>query len=171
MLARFDMKRLHATLDAERRARGLSWIELTNEINKPFEGTSSIPISVATIRGMLNKSSVTSAVVLQALRWLRRTPESFLAGHDAAPKAEEALPDPGPSRILRFDTGALYAALEAERSDRGLTWKQLAGELPGFTDSMLTNLSTAPLIGFPRVMMLTQWLRRPAASFVRGRAR
>ena len=38
------------------------------------------------------KSSVTSAVVLQALRWLRRTPESFLAGHDAAPKAEEALP-------------------------------------------------------------------------------
>ena len=61
------------------------------------------------------------------------------------------------------------AALEAERSDRGLTWKQLAGELPGFTDSMLTNLSTAPL--FPRVMMLTQWLRRPAASFVRGQAR
>jgi hypothetical protein len=171
MLARFDMKRLHATLDAERLTRRLSWSELTNEINKPFEGTPSIPISVATIRGMLNKSSVTSAVVLQALRWLRRTPESFLAGHDAAPKAEEMLPDPGPSRILRFDTKALYAALEAERSDRGLTWKQLAGELPGFTDSMLTNLSTGPLIGFPRVMILTQWLRRPTASFVRGRAR
>jgi hypothetical protein len=171
MLARFDMKRLHATLDAERRVRGLSWSELTNEINKPFEGTPSIPISIATIRGMPNKSSVTSAVILQALRWLRRTPESFLAGHEAAPKAEETLPDPGPSRILRFDTKALYAALEAERSDRGLTWKQLAGELPGFTDSMLTNLSTGPLIGFPRVMILTQWLRRPAASFVRSHSR
>jgi hypothetical protein len=39
--------------------------------------------------------------------------------------------------------------------------------LPGFTESMLTNLSTGPLIGFPRVMILTQWLGRPAASFVR----
>ncbi|WP_167558619.1 hypothetical protein [Bradyrhizobium canariense] len=166
------MKRLHATLDAERRARGLSWSELANEINKPFESTPSIPISVATIRDMSSKSSVTGAVVLQVLRWLRRTPESFLAGHeDAPPKAEEALPDPGPPLILRFDTRALYAALETERSDRGLTWKQIACELPGFTASMLTNLSTGPLIGFPRVMMLTQWLRRPAASFVRGRAR
>ncbi len=170
-LHRFDMKQLHATLDAKRRAGGLSWIELTSEINKPFEGTPSIPISVATIRAMPTKSSVTSAVVLQVLRWLRSTPESFLAGRDAAPEAEETLPDPGPSRILRFDTRALYAALDVERRERGLTWKQAAGELPGFTESMLTNLSTGPLIGFPRVMMLTQWLRRPAASFVRDHPR
>jgi hypothetical protein len=120
---------------------------------------------------MPSKSSVTSAVVLQVLRWLRRTPESFLAGHDTLPQAEETLPDPGPSRILRFDTWALYAALDAERRERGLTWKQMAGALPGFTASMLTNLSTGPLIGFPRVMMLTQWLRRPAASFVRDHPR
>jgi hypothetical protein len=171
MLARFDMKRLHATLDAERRTHALSWIELANEINEPFAGTPSIPISVTTIRGMPTKSSVTSAVVLQVLRWLRRTPESFLAGHDAAPGAEETLPDPGPSRILRIDTKALYAALDAARRDQGLSWTQLAGELPGFTESMLRNLSTGPLIGFPRVMMLTQWLRRPAASFVRDHAR
>ncbi len=171
MLARFDMKRLHATLDAERGARGLSWIELTAEINKPFDGTSSIPISVATIRGMSTKSSVTSAVVLQVLRWLRRTPESFLARRNAAPQADETLPDPGPSRILRLDTRALYAALVAERDVRELTWKQVAAELPGFTESMLTNLSTGPLIGFPRVMILTQWLRRPAASFVRDHPR
>jgi hypothetical protein len=42
--------------------------------------------------------------------------------------------------------------------------------LSGFTASMLTNLSTGPLIGFPRVMLLTQWLGRPAADFVRVRA-
>jgi hypothetical protein len=52
-----------------------------------------------------------------------------------------------------------------------MTWKQAAGELPGFTASMLTNRSTGPLIGFPRVMTLTQWLRRPAASFVRDQPR
>jgi hypothetical protein len=170
-LHRFDMKRLHATLDAERAARGLSWIELTAEINKPFVGTPSIPISVATLRGMPAKSSVTSAVVLQVLRWLRRTPESFLTERNAAPEADEMLPEPGRSRILRFDTPALYAALDAERRAREMTWKQVASELPGFTASMLTNLSAGPLIGFPRVMMLTQWLCRPAASFVRDRPR
>jgi hypothetical protein len=170
-LHRFDLKRLHAALDAERIARGLSWIELTAGINKPFEGTPSIPISVSTIRGVPTKNSVTSAVVLQILRWLRRTPESFLTGRDAAPVAVETLPDPGRSRILRFDTQALYAALDAERSKRRLTWKQAADELPGFTQSMLANLSTGPLIGFPRVMILTQWLCRPAASFVRDYGR
>ncbi len=171
MLPRFDMKRLHATLDAERRARGLSWNALTDEINRPFVGTPSIPISVATIRSMPGKRSVTSAVVLQILRWLHRSPESFLAGQDVAPETEKPLPEPGPSRILRFDTRALYAALDAERRRRGLGWNALAQELPGFTESMLTNLSTGPLIGFPRVMVLTQWLHRPAADFVRDHAR
>jgi hypothetical protein len=79
--------------------------------------------------------------------------------------------DPGPSRILRFDTKALYAALEAARHGEGLSWKELARQLPGFTENTLRNLSTGPLIGFPRVMLLTQWLGRPAASFVRDRKR
>jgi hypothetical protein len=65
----------------------------------------------------------------------------------------------------------MHAALNAERVERGMTWKQVAHELPGFTDSMLTNLATGPLIGFPRVMMITQWLCRPAASFVRDYGR
>lgn len=172
MLHRFDMKLLRATLDAERRRRGLSWIELAAEINRPFQGTPSIPINVATIRGMAAKSSVTSAVVLQVLRWLGRTPESFLSGYDRSPQeAEEILPDPGSSRILRFETKALYAALETARHERGLSWNELARQLPGFTESTLRNLSTGPLIGFPRVMLLTQWLGRPAASFVRDRSR
>jgi hypothetical protein len=75
--------------------------------------------------------AVTSAVVLQVLRWLRRTPESFLAGRDQ---------------------------------------NGVAKEMAGFTPSMLTNLPTGPLIGFPRVMVLTQWLGRPAADFVRARS-
>jgi hypothetical protein len=170
-LREFDIKALHEALDAERRARDLNWIDLAAEINEPFNGTSSIPISVATIRNMQGKRSVTSAVVLQVLRWLKRTPESFLAGPEFAPAEEEPVRTPGPSRILRFDTRALHAALNAARVEQGMTWKQVAGELPGFTESMLTNLATGPLIGFPRVMLITQWLRRPAASFVRARDR
>jgi hypothetical protein len=137
----------------------------------PFAHTPSIPISDATIRNMSRKRSVTSAVVLQILRWLDRPPESFLAGRQSPPTADEALPDPGPTRILRFDTEAIHTALDAERRRRAMTWKQVAIELPGFSESMLTNLASGPLIGFPRVMTLTQWLGRPAAYFVRARSR
>lgn len=170
-LRNFDMQGLYASLDATRRAQALSWAALLAEINKPFEGTPSIPISISTVRGMLNKSSVTSAVVLQILRWMDRTPESFLSGSGAAPQANEILPEPGPARILRFDTRAMHAALDAERLKRGMKWKQVADELPGFTESTLTNLAQGPLIGFPRVMMIPQWLDRPAASFVRAHSR
>jgi hypothetical protein len=170
-LCDFDMNALHAALDAERLARQLNWGDLAAEINKPFLGTSSTPISVTTIKNMRTKRSVTSAVVLQILRWLGRTPESFLAERTLAPAASERLPTPGPSRLLRFDTRAMHAALNAERVKRGMTWKQVAEELPGFTESTLTNLATGPLIGFPRVMLITQWLCLPAASFVRDRSR
>jgi transcriptional regulator with XRE-family HTH domain len=163
------MNALHVVLDAERRNRHLSWTELAAEINLPFRGTSSLPISVTTIKNMLTKRSVTSAVVLQILRWLGRTPESFLSGRNTAAAPSESLPVVGPHRILRFDTRAMYAALNAERTRKGMTWRQVAGELPGFTASMLANLATGPLIGFPLVMMITRWLCLPAASFVRDR--
>lgn len=41
----FDMQALHTALDDERRARDLSWVELAADINKPFKGTSPIPVS------------------------------------------------------------------------------------------------------------------------------
>jgi hypothetical protein len=165
------MQALHSGLDDERRARNLSWPELAADINKPFKGTTSIPISVSTIKNMSKKSSVTSAVVLQVLRWLDRSPESFLSGRLVEPKADEKLPDVGVTQILRFDTQAIYAALDDERRRRNLTWKQLVAQLPGFTQSTVANLAEGPLIGFPRVMTLTQWLDCPAATFVRARPR
>lgn len=163
------MRAFHTALDAARQTKGLSWAELATETNRPLEGTTSIPIHPATLRGMPAKNSVTSAVVLQALAWLGRTPESFLTGPPTLP--ETPLPESGPGRVLRFDTRALHAAMNAQRQGRGLTWAQVARELPGFTAPMLTNLATGPLIGFPRVMLLTQWLGKPAAHFVRMRAR
>ena len=109
--------------------------------------------------------------MLQVLRWLGCAPESFLFGPVRKVSPDQQLPDAGLDRILRFDTRALYDALQKERIRRGLTWQQIAAELPGFTPSMLTNLASGPLIGFPRAMTLTQWLGRPAADFVRARSR
>ena len=165
------MPAFHRELDAQRRARGLSWIQLAAEINRPFESTPSIPINPATLRDVLKKRSVTSTVVLQVLRWLGRTPESFLSGPTRYASSDERLPEAGLDRILRFDTRAIYDALQQERLRRDLTWQQVADEMPGFTASMLTNLASGSLIGFPRVMTLTQWLGRPAATFVRARSR
>jgi hypothetical protein len=116
---------------------------------------------------MHKKSAVTSAVVFQVLRWLRLTPESFLSGESSTPPANGELPEPGPLRILRFDTRAMFQALDAERAKRGMNWKQIAQQLPGFTESMLRNLANGPLIGFPRAMSIPQWLGRSAADFVR----
>ncbi len=167
----FDMRAFHAELDEQRRARGLSWTQLAAEINRPFESTPSIPISPGTLRDMLKKRSVTSAVVLQVLRWLERPPESFLFGRTRSTSPDEQLPEAGQDQILRLDTRAIYDALQQERLRRSLTWQQVANELQGFTPSMLTNLASGPLIGFPRVMTLTQWLGRPATAFVRARSR
>jgi hypothetical protein len=163
----FDMSALFDALEAERDARGLGWAELMAEINVVFRGTTSIPISLGTVRGMRGKRSVTSAVVLQVLGWMRRSPESFLVGREVA--VGEELPVGGPGRILRFDTRAMYEALNARRIEREMTWRQVAAELPGFSGNMLTNLAGGPLIGFPRVMMIPQWLGVPAARFVRVR--
>jgi hypothetical protein len=163
----FDMKAFHRAVDERRRERGLSWTELAAEVNRPFEHTPSIPINPATIRDTAKKSSVTSAVVLQVLRWLCASPERFLAAVNRHPFENEELPHAEPYQILRFDTRALYAALDHEYKRRGMTWKQIAAELPGFTPTMLTNLANGPLIGFPRVMLITQWLKMPAARFVR----
>jgi hypothetical protein len=168
---RFDMRALHAALDDESRARKLTWDQLAAEVSEPFKHTPSIPISPGTLRTMTAKRSVTSAVVLQVLRWLRRTPESFLSGRDRPPAPGEELPETGPGQILRFDTAAIHAALDAKRREQGMTWKEVAREIRGFTPGMLTNLANGPLIGFPRVMGLTLWLGRPASDFVRVRSR
>ena len=123
-LRRFNMHAFHAALDAARRTRELSWAELAAETNRPFEGTTSIPIHPATLRDMLSKRSVTSAVVLQALAWLGRSPESFLTGSATLP--ETPLPESEPGRVLRFDTRALHAALNARRQVQGLNWAEVA---------------------------------------------
>lgn len=164
---RFDMQAFSAALDAERCRRNLTWVDLAAEINAPFHGTSSIPISISTLRGMSARRSVTSAVVLQVLRWLDRSPESFLSGPASEAIHSAKLPSAGPGRILRFNTRAMHAALDARRLELGLKWRDVAAEMPGFTESMLRNLSSGPLIGFPRVMQIPLWLGVPAANFVR----
>lgn len=88
----FDFQGVHHSLDEERRKRGLSWMELAEEVNRPFVDTPSIPIHPTTLRDMPKKRSVTSAVVLQVLRWLGKSPEAFLVPPSPGSLEETALP-------------------------------------------------------------------------------
>jgi hypothetical protein len=76
------------------------------------------------------------------------------------------MPAAGPDRRPRWSLKALYAGLDAQRRDRGLTWAQAAAEL-GCTPSQLTGLRTARFAtGMGLAMRITGWLTRPAADFI-----
>lgn len=98
------------------------------------------------------------------LRWLGRAPEEFLTG-PAVDVGDTRLPDPGPDSRLRWDLSQLHAALNAQRQQSGLAWKDLAETL-GCTPSRLTNLRTARQADLALVMRVTQWLEKPAAKFI-----
>jgi len=161
----FDLQALYDALDAERRARDLTWAALTAQVNR--HRTSLRPIAQSSITGLKAKAGGEGDGILQMLLWLHRTPESFVPGISDADAPHFQLPDVSAGQILRWDTKALHAALDARRRERGMTWAELAGELRGFTPNMLTNLASGPRIGFPRVMRLVRWLDEPAVDFTR----
>ncbi|HEY6299089.1 MAG TPA: hypothetical protein VIW95_05540 [Candidatus Binatus sp.] len=101
------------------------------------------------------------------LRWLNRTPESFVPGHQQSESISERLPDIPVGKILRFDAKKLYAALDARRIERQMTWAQVAKEV-GTSPAGLTHLSEGKRVVFPGVMRIFRWLGRPAADFTRA---
>jgi hypothetical protein len=163
----FDVDALFAAMDEKRRAGGLSWQAVAREVNRPFETTTSRPIAASTITGMRSRRAIEGDSVLQQLRWLNRTPDSFVPGGTGVAETDCALPFVPPNKILRFDGTAISAALEAQRRERGLTWVQVAKEIGGFQPAALTRFAKRGRTGFPDVMRITRWLRRPLASFTR----
>ena len=162
----FDLGALYAALDAQRVARGLSWQQAAREISGQLSRVPSRPISPSTLTGLRNRATIEGDGVLQMLRWLQRTPESFVPGGEDAAIAR--LPDVGPAQILRFDTRKLHAALDARRIERGLTWTQVANEIGGLTAASLTRFSQEGRTGFPQVIRIARWLERPVAYFTRA---
>jgi len=161
----FDLQQLYHALDQRRRERGLTWTDVANEVNR--RRTFRRPIAASTMTGLKAKDRAEGDGVLQMLIWLDRSPESFVARIADADSPRFRLPRLVSGQILRWDTQALFESLDARRRARGLTWADVAAELPGFTASMLTNLAAGPRIGFPRVMRLVSWLNKPAVTFTR----
>ena len=162
----FDLGALYEALDEQRRSRRLSWAAATREINR--SKTAGHPIATSTVTGLEKKRTGEGDGILQMLLWLGRTPESFVPGFGEADAERFHLRELGGERILRWDTKALHSALNAERQARGLTWKEVARDVGGFTPGMLTNLAKGGRTGFPGVMRIVGWLGQPAAAFTRA---
>ncbi len=163
----FDLRAVYDALDARRRERQISWTVVASEVNR-FR-TRLRPIAVSTITSLRTKPKGEGDGILQMLLWLGRTPESFVPGVADAGAERFRLPDLKRGEILRWDTRALFRALDAERQERQLTWAQVAREVR-FTSGMLTTLAKGPKIGLPRVMRLVRWLDRPAVTSRQSRS-
>jgi hypothetical protein len=169
----FDGKALYAALDAKRQAEGLSWPraataiwEMAPALNavRDARGLTNHPLSPSTLQNLGKRGDTSCQHALFFLRWMGRTPESFLAG--AALEAGAPLPACGPDHRPRWDLKALHAGLNEARATRVATWAQTAQNLrcqPG----QLTGLKSARYAtGMGLAMRITQWVGRPAAGFM-----
>jgi len=164
----FSLRALYEALDAQRRARRLSCSQVIGEMHQASTRPSTARrLSPSTITGTRTRSSAEGDGVLAMLRWLNRTPESFVPGHRQSEEISARLPDIPPGKILRFDTKKLYTALDARRIEEKMTWAQVAKEV-GLGASSLTYLSKGKRVAFPGVMRIFRWLHRPAADFTRA---
>ncbi len=163
----FDLAALYAALDAQRRLRGLTWQQATHEINLQAARRSvARPIAQSTVSGLRAKAIAEGDGVLQMLRWLNRTPESFVPGVEASDAHK--LPSVPVDQVLRFDSKELHAALDAQRRARGLTWPQAATEIGGMSAASLMYLKKGGRTGFPFVTRMAKWLGQPVAHFTRA---
>ena len=67
----------------------------------------------------------------------------------------------------RLDTDALYAALDAQRAARKLSWRQLAKEV-GVSPSTMTRLANGQRPDVDAFAALVRWLGQPADTFLVG---
>jgi transcriptional regulator with XRE-family HTH domain len=65
----------------------------------------------------------------------------------------------------KIDVQGLYAALDAERTARGLSWRQLANEI-GVSPSLLSRLSNDQRPDADGFATLVRWLNMPAEEFM-----
>ena len=165
----FDIAALFDALDSQRRNRGLSWQGVTKELWDQSAALNARrddhPISASTLTGMAKRMDTSCQHALFMLRWLGRTPESFMPGSTADAK-RTALPIVGPDQRLRWDLQELYDALDSQRRKRSFTWPHLAQELK-CSPSQLGGIKRARFaIGMRLAMHIVTWLERPARDFV-----
>lgn len=68
--------------------------------------------------------------------------------------------------VLRFDTRALYQALDAQRTARNLSWADVARET-GVAATTLKNTQNGSRLEVDGMLAMVAWLGRTVESFAR----
>ena len=158
----FDIRELHRALDAERRVRGLTWAALAREITGPGPGA----IVASSFSGMARRRAVNANVAMAALRWLDRTPESFVSDHPDAATCPP-LPKHLPQRFFgRWKLQELHELLDTRRAEHNLTWASLAREVGVRPEVLASYARPDTFVSFPSIVRVTCWLERPLTDFV-----
>jgi len=158
----FDVASLFKALEAKRTAEGLTEQQMMDAINRVNNQLHLVPMSLATVKNMLRRNDTTCQHALHLLRWLGRTPESFLKGRawDDAP-----VPFTDKGRFY-WSMRLLASAVNAEKSHQGLSWQQVAREL-GCSQNQVSGLHRRTYgISIHLAMRITQWLGRSSTEFV-----
>ena len=69
---------------------------------------------------------------------------------------------------IRFDTQALYQALNARREERGLTWTQVATET-GVAEATIKRTREGGRMEVDGMLAMVSWLGVPVETFCRNR--
>lgn len=67
---------------------------------------------------------------------------------------------------IRFDSKALYAALDAQRRAQGLTWTEVA-KATGVSATTITRTRTGGRLEVDGMLAMVRWLGVPVETFVR----
>lgn len=167
-LPTFDCSAFFDALDAQRSEHGLDWHELAEVLWQQSADLNAQladhPLCGGAVPRFAKRGAVSCQYAMFMLRWLDRGPEEFLTG-PVVDVGDVRLPAAGPDRRLRWDLERVHAALDEGRRGHELTWTELAEELC-CTPGRLTNLRTARVADLNLAMRITQWLGRPATTFI-----
>lgn len=72
--------------------------------------------------------------------------------------------------MVRFDPQALFAALDRQRTARGLTWTQVAAET-GVSAATMTRTKSGGRLEVDGMLAMVRWLGVPVETFVRESTR
>lgn len=68
--------------------------------------------------------------------------------------------------VLRFDTRALYQALDAQRKARSMSWRQVANEI-GVSAATIARTERGGRLEVDGMLQMVAWLGCPVESFAR----
>jgi transcriptional regulator with XRE-family HTH domain len=155
----FDRPALYAALDAQRRARGISWQQVARETG----------VAASTIVATKRVGLMETDGMLAMVRWLGCTPEKFIRGSESQSVTQTPSETAKFLAGHRFNAKTLYQALDAQRRSRKMTWLEVAQEIGGdISPPMLTRLAKGGRIGVHVMVSAVRWLGTTIEVFTRG---